>query len=96
MNYEEIKQKYAGQAKERAKGTALAQNRVERIQAQIDYHTKEREQYRGIVKTSACDMWKKHTHEIMLLNDKLKAAQLEKSRAEIGEDGLNSIDNFIK
>lgn len=96
MNYEEIKQKYAGQAKEQAKNTELAQNRVERIQAQIDYHTNEREQYRGIINAAACDMWKKHTHEIMLLNGKLKDAQLEKSRAEIGEAGLNSIDNFVK
>lgn len=95
MNYEEIKQKYAGQAKERAKNVELAQNRVERIQAQIDYHTKEREQYRGVLKTSACDMWKKHTHEIMLLNGKLDAAKLEKSKTEIGEQGLNAIDNIL-
>lgn len=96
MNYQEIKQKYAGQAKERAKNVELAKHRVEIIQAQIDYHTNEREQYRGILNAAACDMWKKHTHEIMLLNGKLKDEQLEKSKTEIGEQGLNFIDNFVK
>lgn len=92
--YEEIKSKYADRTREHRAGVTLAASKVERLQAQIDFYTEEREQYRqrdGVISAHNVQRWNAYTDKLRTLDAQLNEAKNALMTAQIGKGGTAAL-----
>lgn len=96
--YEEIKTKYADRTREHRAALSLATSKVERLQAQIDFYTKEREQYRqrdGVISAHNTQKWNAYTLKLQTLDAQLHEAKNALTAAQLGTGGMAALETEI-
>lgn len=96
--YEEIKAKYADSTLKHRAAISLAACKVERLQAQIDFYTGEREQYRqrdGVISAHNSQKWNAYSDKLRTLDAELSEAKNALTAAQIGTDGTAALEAEI-
>lgn len=94
MNYEEIKQKYAPKAQERARKTTNLITQIEHLEGMKADAIKSREEFRGIMNRECRERWDYYTDRINELNKRIETARQERDDVQIGgiaEDVFNQM-----
>lgn len=88
--YKQITEKYANAVKERNNAITLAQCKVDRAKARLDYLRQEREQYRqpyGHYSADNARMWNTYSAKIYRAEDALKESEIEFASLSLGVKG---------
>lgn len=96
MNYQEIKEKYSAQVQEKKHDLQVAENKIIRIEAQIQAYAQNREQYRGQINADASQNWQRLSRKIMQLNADLTAAKDELNKIRLGTANAESLKKIAK
>lgn len=87
ITYEQIAEKYADAARSRRNALIIAQNKIERVKAQITAYKQIREEYRqpnGVFSADNARAWRKYTDKLRRLECELSAAELNLATLTIG------------
>lgn len=96
--YEEIKTKYADRTREHRAAVSLAASKVERLQAQIDFYTEDREKFRqrdGVISAQNVQRWNAYTDKLRTLDAELNEAKNALNAAQIGTNGTAALNAEI-
>lgn len=95
MTYEEIKKKYAAQARKRKTAIELAEAKIEALKALRQNCIETRELYRqkadGTISRERVQNWDRMSRNISQLDAKIRAAEIELGRVSLGDEGVEDL-----
>lgn len=91
MNYEQIKQKYAGAVSEKCRQLDAVDRRIETTNIQIKLKREEQDQYRGVITAEAQRAWHKGLEEEQQLKKRLDELNAERTAIAIPAEDLNEV-----